>query len=161
MKTMKSTKTAVREEVALTAAGRERLGAELERLVQQTSELDERMRQEFQHKDEDFNRYFTHQELAQVQGRIAEIRAVLDLAPEAFPATHDGVVAVGSKVTVRDDAGREQSFTIVSPIEMDASLGYISFTSPVGSALLGKEEGDEVTVAVPRGERRLTIVEID
>lgn len=157
MKTMNTTSNPI----GLTAAGRERLRAELERLMQQTSELDERLREEFQEKDEDFNRYFTHQELAQVKGRIAELEAVLDIAPDAAPSTGEGIVAIGSKVTVRDDAGREQSFTIVAPVEMDASLGYISFTSPVGSALLGKEAGDEVAVVVPRGERRLTIVSVD
>src|SRR5688572_13276285 len=128
--------TATTTQVGLTLAGRQRLHSELARLLQQSVELEARLQEEIRQNDDDPNRYLTHQEIAQVKSRIAELKEVLDISTEAAPVTKNGVVAVGSQVTVRDEAGKEQSFTIVSPIEMDATLGYISFTSPVGAAVM-------------------------
>ena len=154
--------TTTMNQVGLTPEGRKRLNAELVRLERQMEELSLRLREEVEHKDmDDSNVYLTHQEMAQVQSRIRELQEALDGASPVRPSGHEGTVAVGSSVSVRDDTGREQAFTIVAPIEMDASRGYISFTSPVGRALLGRQAGDVVTVEAPRGERRFTIVEIE
>ena len=153
--------TTVQKQPPITPAGRERLRQELDRLLQQRQEMSARLREEMQQKEEDFNLYQTHEELAQLQARIVQLQSVLD-APEGEDeaVVPDGVIGVGSDVTVQDEAGKKQSFTIVTPIEADASRGFISYTSPVGSALLGGRPGDEVTVPVPKGERKLTIVEV-
>ena len=59
----------------------------------------------------------------------------------------------GSTVEVEDvDTGETREFTILGPDEADPAKGSISFLSPVGQALLGKEEGDEVTIDIPRGK---------
>lgn len=61
-------------------------------------------------------------------------------------------VIFGATVDVEDvDSGESKSFTILGPDEADPAKGSISFLSPVGQALLGREEGDEVTVDIPRG----------
>lgn len=61
-------------------------------------------------------------------------------------------VIFGATVDVEDvDSGENKSFTILGPDEADPAKGSISFLSPVGQALLGREEGDEVTVDIPRG----------
>lgn len=58
----------------------------------------------------------------------------------------------GATVDVEDvDSGEARTFTILGPDEADPAKGSISFLSPVGQALLGREEGDEVTVDIPRG----------
>ena len=58
----------------------------------------------------------------------------------------------GATVSVEDiDSGEKRSFTILGPDEADPAKGSISFLSPVGQALLGKEVGDEVTIDIPRG----------
>lgn len=58
----------------------------------------------------------------------------------------------GATVEVEDsDTGEAREFTILGPDEADPAKGSISYLSPVGQALLGKEVGDEVNVDIPRG----------
>ena len=61
-------------------------------------------------------------------------------------------VIFGATVDLEDvDSGEAKVYTILGPDEADPSKGSISFLSPVGQALLGREEGDEVSVEIPRG----------
>ena len=61
-------------------------------------------------------------------------------------------VIFGATVELEDvDSGEAKTYTILGPDEADPSKGSISFLSPVGQALLGREEGDEVSVEIPRG----------
>lgn len=70
-------------------------------------------------------------------------------------------VIFGATVEVEDsDSGERREFTILGPDEADPAKGSISFLSPVAKALLGKEEGDEVTVAIPRGSVTYEIIGI-
>ena len=70
-------------------------------------------------------------------------------------------VFFGATVTVEDDAGETCTYRIVGVDEIEGATGAISWKSPVGKALLGKEPGDTVTVRWHAGERELTVVEID
>lgn len=70
-------------------------------------------------------------------------------------------VIFGSTVEVEDvDSGEKKSFTILGPDEADPGTGSISFLSPVGQALLGKEEGDEIIIDIPRGKVSYEIISI-
>ena len=70
-------------------------------------------------------------------------------------------VVFGATVEVEDvDTEESRTFTILGPDEADPAKGSISFLSPVGQALLGKEEGDEVSVDIPRGRVTYEIVSI-
>ncbi len=70
-------------------------------------------------------------------------------------------VIFGATVEVEDvDTEESRTFTILGPDEADPARGSISFLSPVGQALLGKEEGDEVSVDIPRGRVTYEIVSI-
>ena len=61
-------------------------------------------------------------------------------------------VIFGATVTVEDlESGEQKTYTLLGPDEADHTKGSISVESPVGRALLGKSEGDEVSVQVPRG----------
>jgi transcription elongation factor GreA len=67
-------------------------------------------------------------------------------------------VGVGSVVILEDqESGEERKFSIVHPEEVDPSQGKISLRSPVGQALAGREEGDEVTIRAPGGSREYTV----
>ena len=71
-------------------------------------------------------------------------------------------VVFGCTVTVVDvDTDEEKVFTILGPDESDLSRGTISYQSPVGKALLGHEEGDEVNVEIPRGNVIYEITKIE
>lgn len=70
-------------------------------------------------------------------------------------------VTFGATVEVEDlDSGETKQFTLLGPDEADFAKGTISSLSPVGKALLGKEEGDEIVVEAPRGKIRYEIVAI-
>lgn len=70
-------------------------------------------------------------------------------------------VIFGATVNVEDvDSGETQEYTILGPDEAEPEKGSISFLSPVGQALLGREVGDEVTIDIPRGRVTYEISEI-
>ena len=70
-------------------------------------------------------------------------------------------VVFGATVDVEYvDTEERRTFTILGPDEADPARGSISFLSPVGQALLGKEEGDEVSVDIPRGRVTYEIISI-
>ncbi len=67
----------------------------------------------------------------------------------------------GATVTVEDlDSGETKAFTLLGPDEADYANGSISVQSPVGTALLGKEVGDEIVVNAPRGRITYEITNI-
>ena len=67
-------------------------------------------------------------------------------------------VGFGSTVILEDvESGEEKTFLIVLPEEVDASAGKISVRSPVGRALVGRQEGDEVSITAPGGVTEYTI----
>jgi transcription elongation factor GreB len=66
----------------------------------------------------------------------------------------------GAWVTLEDEDGEEVTYRIVGPDESDVDKGWISMEAPVAKALLGKRDGDEVTVQRPKGAITYTIVGI-
>ncbi len=72
----------------------------------------------------------------------------------------EGKVYFGVWVRLEDEEGSCVVYRIVGPDEFDAAAGMISMDSPVGKALLHKEEGDEVLVKRPKGDIEYTIVEV-
>jgi transcription elongation factor GreA len=102
-------------------------------------------------------------EQAHLETRIATLRDRLARAQvvEVAQDTTGGVVAFGSTVVVRDEAGREQRFELVSSRSASPGSGQLSIESPVAKALLGRRAGDVASVSLPRGSRELTIVSVD
>jgi regulator of nucleoside diphosphate kinase len=68
------------------------------------------------------------------------------------------VVTLQSQVRVRDrGTGMVSNYTLVSPAQADVGSGHVSVVAPLGTALLGYREGDEVEWQMPGGVRRLWI----
>ena len=65
----------------------------------------------------------------------------------------------GSKLTLRE-SDREFTYELVLPEDANPDAGFVSVASPIGRALVGKEEGDEVIVPTPGGSRTLEIVRL-
>jgi regulator of nucleoside diphosphate kinase len=90
---------------------------------------------------------------------------LLDLSDElerAQVVTEDempaDVITLQSQVRVRDrETGMVSDYTIVSPAQGNVSSGHVSVLAPLGTALLGYREGDEVEWQMPGGVRRLWI----
>ncbi|MBA3461596.1 MAG: transcription elongation factor GreB [Deltaproteobacteria bacterium] len=69
-------------------------------------------------------------------------------------------VFFGAWCTVEDEDGTEKTYRIVGADESDLERGYISMDSPVARALLGKREGDSLTIKVPKGDVEYTILSV-
>ncbi|ACY18585.1 transcription elongation factor GreB [Haliangium ochraceum] len=100
--------------------------------------------------------------LREIDRRVRFLGKRLDsLTVVSEPPSDPKRVFFGAWVTLEDDEdGKEVVYRIVGPDEFDVSAGKISMDAPVGRALLGKREGDEVTVKRPKGEVVYTIVEV-
>src|SRR6476469_9631981 len=84
--------------------------------------------------------------------RLEEVRIVTE------PPTDPKRVFFSAYVTVEDEDGDEKTYRIVGADESELDRGFISIDSPVARALLGKREGETVTVKVPKGDVEYTIV---
>ena len=93
------------------------------------------------------------------EGRIEELKAILDNAVIISNGSKGGTVIVGSTVTVKSAEG-ERTFTIVGAAEADPASGKISNESPLGEAFLGHKKGESVTARTPKGEVSYTIVSV-
>jgi transcription elongation GreA/GreB family factor len=69
-------------------------------------------------------------------------------------------VVLGSTVVIETDRHGEETFTIVGSTEADAAAGRISFTSPIGRALLGRHPGETIRVQVPAGTLDYKVVKV-
>ena len=93
-----------------------------------------------------------------LEGRIIQLQAVVDRAVVVEAGAVDGRVALGSTVEVEPiDGGDRLTITIVGTAEADSRAARVSDRSPMGQALLGHADGDEVAVNTPGGERRYVI----
>jgi len=96
----------------------------------------------------------TH-DLAHLRELRAELERAVIVAPRDIPA---GVITMYSVATVFDlTGGSRRQITLVYPHEADPSAGKISVLAPLGTALLGYRQGDEVEWLMPGGIRRLRI----
>lgn len=94
-----------------------------------------------------------------VNARLGQLRKRLsELAMVDFTKIPVDKVGLGSTVIVLDTKREEEiTYYLVTTEEADAANGRISTTSPIGRALLGKEEGDTVKVQSPGGLKELEI----
>jgi len=97
-----------------------------------------------------------------VQARIGQVQAQLrTLAMIVLDSLPRDRAALGSTVMVRDTvADKEITYELVIPEEADLSKGLVSASSPIGRALVGRQEGDEVTVQIPAGKRVLAVLKV-
>ncbi len=67
--------------------------------------------------------------------------------------------AYGSRITLLDlDSDKEVTYKLVLPEELDSNTEYLSISSPIGSALVGLKEGDEVKIRIPAGTKRFEVL---
>lgn len=152
--------------VPLTARGAEQLKAELKqlksvdrpRIIQAIAEARE-------HGDlkENAEYHAAKEQQSFAEGRIQEIEAKLSNAQiiDVTTLKANGKVVFGSTVELMDlESDESVEYQIVGDDEADIKNGLVSVSSPIARALIGKNEGDEVTVQAPAGARDYEIVEV-
>jgi transcription elongation factor GreA len=98
---------------------------------------------------------FVDVRLSKLKARLAEL-SMIDLT--RIPRDR---VGLGSTVVVLDlDKDEETTYRIVASEEADATQGKISTTSPIGRGLLGKQVGDEVSITIPGGMRKMEVLKL-
>jgi len=98
-----------------------------------------------------------------IEARIKDIEGKLSHAQiiDVTQLGEGGKVVFGATVQLIEAAsGEEITYRIVGEDEADIKNGLISVTSPIARALIGKEEGEQVTVAAPGGDKHYEIVEV-
>jgi transcription elongation factor GreA len=150
----------------LTQAGAERLRQELQHLKKVVRpKIIEEIAEARAHGDlrENAEYHAAREQQGFTEGRIQHLEASLSNAQiiEVSKLNANGKVVFGATVTVSDEeSGEETTYQIVGDLEADIGKNQIAVSSPIARALIGRTEGDEVTVVAPGGERNYEIVEI-
>jgi transcription elongation factor GreA len=150
----------------ITAEGLSALTAELEELEGPSRrEIAERIKtaREWGDLKENSEYHDAKNDQSHLERKIAMLRERISRSEIIEPQTSeaaDGVVTFGSTVVVTDEAGAEQTWTIVSSHEAAPKEGRLSIESPVAKALTGHRAGATISIALPRGARTLRIVSV-
>lgn len=99
-----------------------------------------------------------------IEGRILDINGKLANAEIIDPTKiNSDKVVFGATVTLEDQdtPNHKITYQIVGVDEADVKSGKIGITSPIARALIGKQEGDEVTVHAPKGEIAYNIITVE
>ena len=98
-----------------------------------------------------------------IEGRIKQLEGELSHA-EVIDVTQLNAgtrVVFGATVTLADvETDEEKRYQIVGDLEADIKLAMIAISSPLARALIGKHEGDSVTIDAPAGQREYEIVSV-
>ena len=98
----------------------------------------------------------------QIEAQIADIEDRLSRAMVIDPTSLSGdKVVFGATVHLLDENDNPVKYQIVGQTEADAKVGRISYSSPLGRALIGRSVGDEVEVTTPSGDRYYSIKKVE
>ncbi len=148
----------------LTAEGAAKYRDELARLKGPVREqLAQRLRAAIQMGDLSENADYTSakEEQAFIEGRIQELEYVLKNSVIIDESIRRNIVEIGARVTVQEGDYPAETYMVVGPKEADPRNGRISHESPIGKALIGHKEGDEVCMDTPEGNLCLRILKIE
>lgn len=97
-----------------------------------------------------------------LEARIGELEDMLARADVVDPKKFSGDrVMFGATVTLKDEDGKKKVYQIVGIFEADVKKGRISYSSPLGAALIGKRVGDDVEVHTPSGEKYYEVKKVE
>jgi transcription elongation factor GreA len=129
------------------------LKTELPREIQRARELGD-LRENAEYAAAKERQRLVEARISMLKKRVSEISLMnLDRIP------HDKV-GFGSTVHLKDPQGQTIVYQLVMPEDANPEQGLISTASPIGRALVNREEGDEVNVITPNGSRRFEVVKL-
>jgi transcription elongation factor GreA len=100
-------------------------------------------------------------EQAFVEGRIVELEILLANARVIDEREKTDIAQVGATVTIQEDGGEPEVYTIVGPAEANPRAGMISNESPLGRAIIGHRANDVVRVDAPAGSFTVLILKVE
>ncbi len=152
----------VKKTFRLTKEGIAELQQELDSLTMERAEIAESIRTAREFGDLAENSEYQSARAAQErnESRIAEIEYILQNVEVIKAPKGSAKVQLGSKVTLRGDDGGTKIFQIVGTVEADPLNGKISDESPIGQALIGKHENDEVEIRTSGETASYQIVDV-
>jgi transcription elongation factor GreA len=135
------------------AALERELKVELPKEIQRARELGD-LRENAEYKAAKDRQDIVNARIAMLRKRMGEISLMnLDRIPR-------GRAGFGSTVELRAEGGDTVVYHLVMPEDADAEKGQISTSSPIGRAILNKEEGDSIDVTTPLGRRSFEVLKI-
>lgn len=150
----------------ITAKGAQRLRAELDELKSiKRPAIIEAIAEARAHGDlkENAEYHAAREQQGFIEGRIKHLESELSHAQVidiAQLAAGDKIVFGATVVLVDCDTDEERTYQIVGDLEADIKQGLIAISSPVARALIGKHEGDAITIEAPGGTREYEVVSV-
>ncbi|MCV0381845.1 MAG: transcription elongation factor GreA [Erythrobacter sp.] len=152
------------EKVPMLAEGYEKLTADLKVLRAERPLIVDAIEEARAHGDlsENAEYHAAKERQGQVEAQIAEIEDKITRAQIIDPTTLSGdKVVFGATVTLLDENDKPVKYQIVGQTEADAKKGRISYNSPIGRALIGKQVEEEIEVTVPSGDKFYLVDKIE
>ncbi|MDX1453866.1 MAG: transcription elongation factor GreA [Gammaproteobacteria bacterium] len=152
--------------VPITVQGAEKLKEELKRLKStDRPQVIEAIAEARAHGDlkENAEYHAAREQQSFIEGRIKEIEGKLSNAEviDVTAVNAGGKVIFGATVDLLNvDTDEEITYKIVGEDEADIKNGLINYSSPIARGLIGKMEGDELTINTPGGEKNFEILEV-
>jgi transcription elongation factor GreA len=129
------------------------LKVDLPKEIQRARELGD-LRENAEYKAAKERQDIVNARIAMLKKRVGEI-SMINL--DRIPRDRAGF---GSTVHLRSESGDTIIYQLVMPEEADAEKGLISTSSPIGRAILNKEEGDPIAVTTPSGPRSFELIKL-
>ena len=152
------------EKVPMLAEGYEKLTADLKALRAERPLIVDAIEEARAHGDmsENAEYHAAKERQGQVEAMIGDLEDKISRAQIIDPTTLSGdKVIFGATVTLLDENDKPVRYQIVGQTEADAAKGRISYNSPIGRALIGKQLEEEVEVTVPSGDKFYLIDKIE
>ena len=152
------------DKVPMLAEGHRQITDELKRLKLERPEIIDSIEVARAHGDlsENAEYHAAKERQGQIEASIADLEDKLARAMVIDPTTLSGdKVVFGATVTLLDEDDKKIRYQLVGQQEADAKVGRISYNSPLGRALIGRQKGDEVEVSTPSGDRYYSIAKIE
>ncbi len=159
------TTSAGKRKAYITPEGVKKLQAELEQLWKvERPRVTQEVSLAAAHGDRSENAEYIYgkKRLREIDRRIRFLRKRFEMLAVVRPGevADPERIFFGAWVTLEDQEGAEHRYRLVGPDEIDVGRGLISVESPIGRVLLGKREGDEVTVQRPAGRAVYAVMRI-
>ena len=152
------------EKVPMLADGFRQIEEEVKRLKLERPDIIDSIEEARAHGDlsENAEYHAAKERQGQVEAMLMDLEDRLSRALVIDPTTLSGdKVVFGATVTLLEEGEKKIRYQLVGQQEADAKVGRISYNSPLGRALIGKEVGEEVEVTTPAGDRYYEVAKIE